>query len=169
MTEQWAVWELPAGEHLRTISQILQAPPSAEERREAKRDKAAEDEDKASELAWSTGADARAFMRAVNGAPAYNPLALAAAEPFRDRDALSRRRAAIDILRKHGLEDVVTGGTSGCVIDPNMGVLEPEPDTAQRDGLDRRYELQRSARQAEWRTREVDRYRQQLDERWARR
>ena len=85
------------------------------------------------------------------------------------RSGTARRRpgarAAIDALRPLGLADVITGGWSGTVLDANMGILEPVPDVAQRAEMDRRYEFERSEREAAECNRAVERYRQQLDER----
>jgi hypothetical protein len=106
-----------------------------------------------------------AFRARVNGTPPRNVLAEAAAEPFRDREAATRRRAAIDILRRHDLEDVITGASSGVIFDANMGVVEPQRDVAQRAALDRRYEAARSEREAAERNRAIEQYRQAWDER----
>jgi hypothetical protein len=102
-------------------------------------------------------------MGRVNGTPPRDVLAEAAAgEPFRDREAAARRRAAIDALRPLGLADVITGGQSGVVFDANMGILEPEPDVAQRAALDRQYVFERAERQAEERREAVNRARGEL-------
>ena len=92
-------------------------------------------------------------------------LAGAAAEPFRDREAAARRRAAIDVLRPLGLADVITGGQSGVIFDANMGMLEPVPDVAERAELDRIYEAERSERLAEEGRAIINRSRVQLEER----
>ncbi|MGB6455598.1 MAG: hypothetical protein WBH47_14065 [Streptosporangiaceae bacterium] len=47
-----------------------------------------------------------------------------AAAEVRDRGDGQRRQAAREILRKHGLEDVLGGGQV-TVLDANLGVLEP--------------------------------------------
>jgi hypothetical protein len=47
-----------------------------------------------------------------------------------------RRHQAKEILRRYGLEDVITGGASGVVFDLNLGCLEPERDVAQRSATD---------------------------------
>jgi len=162
----WGAWELPASEHLRTVAEILQAPPTPEERRQLRREQAAEEARRADVRDAADSADARAFMRAVNGTPAHNPLEMAAAEPFRDPEAATRRRAAIDVLRQHGLQDVILGGQSGAIFDVNLGLLEPERDTTQRAELDRRYEFQRGEREVADRNRVVEQFRARLDERF---
>ncbi len=93
-------------------------------------------------------------------------LAEAAAEPFRDREALDDRKRAIELLKPRGLAHVVTGAWSGVVIDANLGVLEPEPDLAQRAAMDRAYESARSEREVAERNRAVERYRLRMDERF---
>jgi len=167
MSEGWAAWELPASEHLRTVAEVLRAGPTPEERARLK----LEDDEKKAERSRVQDAvfadDTVAFRARINGTPAHTPLASAAAEPFRDREAAARRRAAIEILKAHDLADVITGGASGCVLDPNVGILEPVRDEAQRAELDRAYESGRAEREAEWGRREVNRYRAQLAERWA--
>ena len=147
MSEGWAGWELPASEHLRTVGEILSAPPTPEERRAERREQAEAEAKRASALDAADNAAAAGFMARLNGHEPRDPLAAAAAgEPFRDREADARRRAAIDVLRPLGLADVITGGWSGVVFDANMGILEPVPDVAQRAELDRRYEFERSER-----------------------
>jgi hypothetical protein len=165
---EWTGWleahELPASEHARTISQILQAPESAEERRELRREQAAEQAKRDGVRDIADGADARAFMRAVNGTAPRDVLGEAMHEPFRDREAAVRRRQAIDVLRPLGLSDVITGGTSGCVMDRHLGILEPAGEgVAARAELDRRYFARREERELEERRRAVDGYRELLD------
>ena len=123
---------------------------------EAKRASAADTADNAAALQ---------FMARVNGTPPRNPLA--AAEPAgRDREAAARRRAAIDVLKPHGLQDVITGQPGAVpILDANMGILEPVPDVAERAELDRRYAFERSEREAEERRAIVNRARVQLQER----
>ena len=151
-------------EHLRTVAEILSAPEIPEERR-ARKAELAEAEAKRTSAANPANGTAEAQFRArVNGHTPRNPLAVA--EPLgRDREAATRRRAAIDALRPLGLADVITGGWSGAVLDANMGILEPVQDEAQRAELDRQYAFQRSEREAAERCRTVERYRQDLDER----
>jgi hypothetical protein len=167
MAEGWAGWveahELPAAEHLRSVAEILSAPPSPEERRALRREQAEAEARRASAADTADNAAAAAFMGRVNGTPPRDVLAEAAAgEPFRDREAAARRRAAIDALRPLGLADVITGGQSGVVFDANMGILEPEPDVAQRAALDRQYVFERAERQAEERREAVNRARGEL-------
>ena len=167
MTESWAGWELPGSEHLRTVAEILQAPASPEERRQVRREEAAAEARRAEVRDVSDATDAAAFMAKVNGSAAVsNPLEAASAEPFRDREAASRRRAAIEVLRPLGLQDVITGGASGAVLDVNLGILEPAPDVAQRARMDYEYEAARAEVEASSRRRAVDRYRERLDERY---
>jgi hypothetical protein len=156
MTEvtEWAVWEL-----------VKEAVSSPEERREdrqaAAAKKAKEAVAKNEELAGSEAA----FMARVNGHAARNPLAEASAEPVRDRHEAARKRAAADILRQYGLQDVIQG-VPAAFWDANMGILESPPDEAQRAEMDRRYEFERSERRAEERRRAVDGYRERLDARF---
>jgi hypothetical protein len=165
----WAGWveahELPASEHLRTVGEILSAPPSPEERRALRREQAEAEAKRASAADSADNAAAAAFMARVNGTPPRDVLAGAAAEPFRDREAAARRRAAIDALRPLGLADVITGSQSGVIFDANMGILEPVPDVAERAALDRRYEAERSERLAEQGRAIVNQARVQLEER----
>jgi hypothetical protein len=163
----WAEWDdaellavtgtLPAAEHARTISEILLAGPTAEERHQLRREKAVEDARRAEMRDVADSVDAVAFRARINGtAAAHNPLAEAAAEPFRDREAAGRRRRAIDILREHGLEDVL-GASSGVIFDRYLGVLEaPGPDTRQ---LDIQYESGRAEAEAEARRQRINHYR----------
>ena len=167
MAEGWAAWELPAAGHLRTVAEILSAPPSPEERRALRREQAEAEARRASAADTADNAAAAAFMGRINGTPPRDVLAEAAAgEPFRDREIAARRRAAIDVLRPLGLADVITGGQSGVVLDANMGILEPEPDLAQRAAMDRQYVFERSERQAEERRSVVNRARAQLQARY---
>jgi hypothetical protein len=106
------------------------------------------------------------FIARMNGHPPQDPLAAAAIEPTgRDREASARRRAAVEILKRYDLADVITGSTSGCVFDPHLGILEPEPDLAQRAALDRQYEFERSQREADERNRYVRAAAARLEER----
>ena len=115
MSEGWAAWELPASAHLRSVSEILLAPPSPEERRALRREQAEAEAKRASAADTADNAAAAAFMGRVTATPPRDVLAEAAAgEPFRDREAAARRRAAIDVLRPLGLADVITGGQSRC-------------------------------------------------------
>ena len=168
MSEGWAGWveahELPAAEHLRTAAEILRRPRRQRsgvrcgvKRRKRRRNAAARD---AADIAA-----AAAFLARINGTPPRDVLAEAAAEPSRDREATARRRAAIDVLRALGLQDLITGGQSGVVFDANMGVLEPVRDVAERAALDRRYVAERSERLAEQGRTIVNRSRVQLAER----
>ena len=167
MSEGWAAWELPASEHLRTVGEILAAPESPEERRARRRVEAEAEARRASALDAADNTAAAGFMARLNGHAARDPLAAATAgEPFRDREAAVRRRAAIDALRPLGLADVITGGSSGAVLDANMGILEPMQDEAQRAELDRRYAFARSEREAEEGRAIVNRSRAQLAERY---
>jgi hypothetical protein len=164
MSEGWAAWELPASEHLRSVAEILSAPESPEERRAERREKAAERAGHDSPAV--DGAAAAAFRARVNRTPA-RPSPLAAAEPFgRDREESARRRAAIDALRPLGLADVITGGHSGCVLDPHLGLLESAPEVAARAEMDRQYEFGRAERERAERNRAVERFRERLDERF---
>lgn len=164
--EGWAAWELPASEHLRTVAEILSAPPAPEERRALRREQAEAEAKRASAADTADNAAAAGFMARLNGHAPRDPLAVAAAgEPFRDREAAARRRAAIDALRPLGLADVITGGGGGAVLDANMGILEPVPDVAERAELNRVYEAQRSERLAEEGRAIVNRARVQLQQR----
>jgi hypothetical protein len=159
MTESWAGWELPGSEHLRTVAEILQAPASPEERRQERREARRAEARRAEARDASDATDAAVFMAKINGASVSvrNPLEAASAEPFRDREAASRRRAAIEALRPLGLEDVILGGNSGAVLDPNLGILEPQRrDTRE---LDLQYENQRAEVKAEARRARVDHHR----------
>jgi hypothetical protein len=170
MSEGWAAWvedhELPAARQLRSVAEILSAPPSPEERRALRREQAEAEAKRASARDTADNAAAAAFMARINGTPPRDVLAEAAVEPFRDREAAARRRAAIDVLRPLGLADVITGGQSGVILDANIGVIEPVPDVAQRAELDRQYEAERSERLAEEGRAIVNRARMQLEERY---
>ena len=157
-------WELPAGGQARTVAEILQAPASPEERRQLRREAATEEARRAEVRDAADSADAMVFVARVNGMVAHNPLA--AADAPRDREAASRRRQAIEVLKPLGLADVVTGGNSGAVLDVNLGILEPAPDLAQRARMDYEYEAARAEVEASSRRRAVDRYRERLDERY---
>jgi hypothetical protein len=163
-----AGWELPAGEHLRGVAEILAAGPGPEERHRLRQAEAAAEakrtEAKDAVRDAADSADAMVFVARVNGMVAHNPLA--AADAPRDREAASRRRQAIEVLKPLGLADVVTGGNSGAVLDVNLGILEPAPDLAQRARMDYEYEAARAEVEASSRRRAVDRYRERLDERY---
>jgi hypothetical protein len=165
----WAGWveahELPVSAHLRSLGEILSAPPTAEERRAQRREQAEQEQRRAAVLDAADASATQGFIARMNGHAPRDPLAEAAAEPFGGRDASRRRRAAIDVLRPLGLADVITGGQSGVILDANMGVLEPVPDVAQRAGLDRQYEAERSERLAEEGRAIVNRSRVQLQAR----
>jgi hypothetical protein len=158
--------ELPASEHLRTVAEILSAPPSPEERRAERREQAEAEARRASAADTADNAAAAAFMARVNGTPPRNPLA-AAEPPGRDREAAARRRAAIDVLKPHGLQDVITGQPGAVpILDFNMGIIESAPDLAQRAAMDRQYECERSQREADVRNRYVRAAAAQLAERY---
>jgi hypothetical protein len=170
MTEAgWAGWleahELPASENLRTVAEVLSAPPTAAERAQLRAEAAEAEAKRAVVQDVADSAAAAQFIAQVNGTPARDPLAAGAAEPFRDREALGDRKRAIELLKPHGLAHVVTGYRSGVVIDPNMGVLEVPQDERARAELDRRYESQRAEREIAARNRTVDRYRERMGER----
>jgi hypothetical protein len=154
--------ELPAAEHLRTTAEILFGPPTPGEREARRREKDAAAAERGAVQDAVDAADATTFRAKMNGAPAHNPLAEAAAEPFRDREAAARRRAAIEALRPLGLADVITGGTSGAVLDVHLGILEREPDLAARAAMDRQWESGRAEREYADRRRAVDQYRENL-------
>ena len=128
--EGWAAWELPASEHLRTVAEILSAPPAPEERRALRREQAEAEAKRASAADTADNAAAAGFMARLNGHAPRDPLAVAAAgEPFRDREAArpapgrDRRAAAAGPGgRDHGRRG------SGVILDANMGILEPVPD-----------------------------------------
>jgi hypothetical protein len=166
MTEGFAGWlpdELPASKHLRRTLAEVALPPSAAERAAAR-----EEAERTSARDTGSGADEAGFIARMNAHPPRDPLADAAAEPFRDREAAVRRRAAIAALRPLGLADVITGGQSGCVLDANMGILEPVEDQSARAAnaaADRRYEFERSQREADERNRIVARSKMELEER----
>jgi hypothetical protein len=169
MTEGWAGWvedhELPASRQLRSVAEIVSAPPTPAERRAERREQAEAEARRASAQDAADSAAAAQFMARTNGTPPRDQLAGAAAEPFRDREAAARRRAAIDVLRPLGLADVITGGQSGVIFDANMGVLEPPQDEPARAAMDRQYEFERSQREADARNRLVARAKVQLGER----
>jgi len=177
MTEQgWAAWEgallavhgLPVAEAPRTVAEILAAPPSAEERRQLRAEETAAEERRAEVRDRHDSEAAQAFMRAVNGTLARTTgdvLADGSRDPVGRADA-GRRRAAIEALRPLGLDDVITGGDSGCVLDPNVGIIEAPRDMAQRAAMDREYEFRRAEVEVAERNRAVDRYRERLEERW---
>ena len=158
--------EMPASQHLRSVAAILAEQPTTREERDAERAERAEDDERRARIQDTADTVAAVnFMRSVRGeAPktAADVLAEAGRDPVGRQDG-HRRRAAIEILKVHGLADVITGGDSGCVIDVNMGVLEPVGDERARAEMDRRYAFERSEREAEQRTREVNRYRAALD------
>jgi hypothetical protein len=169
MGEGWAGWvedhELPAAAAARTIGEILQAPPTPEERRALRREQAEQEQRRAAALDAAEASATQGFIARMNGHAPRDVLAEAAVEPFRDREAAARRRAAIEALRPLGLADVITGGQSGVILDANMGVLEPVPDMAQRAEMDRTYESGRSERRAAEGRAIVNRARVQLEER----
>jgi hypothetical protein len=107
-------------------------------------------------------AAAVAFRARVNGTSPRNVLASGGEGP--DREQHDRRRAAARILREHGLADVL-GVPSGTVLDVNMGTLEAPVDERARAEMDRQYEFERSAREAEARTRAITAMAARLDER----
>jgi hypothetical protein len=155
----WIPGELPVSAHLRTLTEILNQPPTAAERRQLQREQDEQDELAGSVHDAEDGAHSQRFVARVNGHPGHSAadvLASAEAEPVRDTEALARRRAALDVLKPLGLGDVITGGQSGCVLDANLGILEPVEDrSAQsaRAAMDRQYAFERSAREAGERTR----------------
>lgn len=161
--------ELPVGAHLRSLTEILNQPPSPEERRALRREAAEAEARRAQAQDTADDVAARGFMDRLNGRPsrdAADVLAEAAHDPFRDTEALTRRRAAIDALKPLGLDDVITGGQSGCVLDTNLGILEPvedRPARSARAAMDRQYEFERSQREAEERNRFIARVKAQLD------
>jgi hypothetical protein len=167
----WVGDELPVSAHLRTVAEILNQPPLPEERRALRREAAEAEAGRAQAQDFADSVAARGFMDRLNGRPgrgAADVLAEAGRDPFRDTEALARRRAAIDALKPLGLDDVITGGQSGCVLDANLGILEPVEDRSARSAraaMDRTYELERSQREADARTRFVARAKVQLDER----
>ena len=166
MSEGWAAWELPASQHLRSVAEILSAPETPAERRARRREEAEEEAKRASAADTADNAAAAAFMARVNGTPPRNPLA-AAEPPGRDREAAARRRAAIDVLKPHGLQDVITGQPGAVpILDFNMGIIEPVPDVAERAAMDRQYEFERSEREADVRNRYVRAAAAQLAERY---
>jgi hypothetical protein len=175
MTETgWAGWleprEMPAGAAARSISEILAAGPTAAERAQIRRE-AAEEEAKRAEVRDVADAMATAAFRAqVNGRTVpgvADVLAGAAGRDALDREEHDRRRAAVRVLREHGLEDVL-GVATGFVQDANLGLLSPADDArsrAARADMDRQYAFARSEREAEERRAVVNRSRVQLEER----
>jgi len=94
-------------------------------------------------------------------------LAAAAGRDELDHESRDRRRAAVRILREHGLEDVL-GVPSGSVWDVHLGELPPVEDPrarAVRAAMDYAYEQQRSERERADRVRAVDQFRANLGER----
>ncbi len=154
--------ELPVSQHLRSVAEILNAPPTAAERRQLKREQDEQARRRADVADAASAASARGFIAAMNGTPPRDVLAEAAREPFRDREQAARRRAAIDVLRPLGLADVISGYQSGTVWDYNMGELQAPQDESARAAMDRQYVFERSQREAEERTRAVDQARVQL-------
>jgi hypothetical protein len=169
MSEGWAGWveahELPASAHLRSVTEILSAPESPEERRARRREEAEAEARRADARDAADASATQGFIARMNGHAMQDPLAAAASEPFRDHEAAARRRAAVEILKRHDLADVITGGASGCVIDPHLGIVEPAPDLAQRAAMDHQYAFERSQREADERNRIIARSKVQLGER----
>lgn len=156
----WEVQELPAGKFARELAGVVLPPSRAE------RDMRREEAKDASARAAGNGMEEAGFIARMNGHALRDPLAEAAAGSFgRDRGALDDRKRAIEALRPLGLAHVVTGGQSGCILDANMGILEPAPDSAQRAEMDRQYQFERSQREADERTRYIGAVAAQLNER----
>jgi hypothetical protein len=174
MTEQTAGWiaepnELPAGQALRSVATILADHPTSRAERDQERwERAREDARQARVQDVADTMEAAAFRASLRGETprtAGDVLTEAGREPLGRQDA-GRRRAAIEILRQHGLADVIDGGGSGVVIDANMGVLEPFVDERARAAMDQQYEFERAERKAEEGTRAVAAARARLDEQW---
>jgi hypothetical protein len=150
---------------LRTVGEILSAPPTPEERRALRREAVEAEARPASAQDAADTAATQGFIARMNGHAPRDVLADAAGGDGLDREQHSRRRAAVEILKRYDLADVITGGASGCVIDPHLGILEPVPDVAQRGAMDRQYEFERSQREADERNRFIARAKVQLDAR----
>lgn len=162
----WWPEELPAAQHARSITEILNAPSSRADRDQLRLEREAEADRRARAADAAAAADNMRFAAMAAGRPAVDPLAAARSDiPFRDQQTAIRRRSAIEVLRSHGLEDVITGGDSGCIFDPNLGLLEPQRDTAERDRMNFEYESGRSERESSANTAYVNRSRARLDER----
>ena len=73
MSEGWVGGELPASEHLRTVAEILSAPPSPEERRALRREQAEAEAKRASAADTADNAAAAGFMARINGHAAAGP------------------------------------------------------------------------------------------------
>jgi hypothetical protein len=171
MTEGFAGWipdELPASKHLRSVQEILTAPPTAAERRQLQREQAEAGDQAARAQDLADGAAAQGWVARMRGEPPRSAAeVLAGSRDELDREQHDRRRAAARILREHGLADVL-GVPSGVVLDANMGILEPVEDQSARAAnaaADRRYEFERGQREADERNRIVARSKVQLEER----
>jgi hypothetical protein len=160
------VQELPASQHVRMLAEVLADGPTTRGMRDAERAERAEAQARADHAKDSADmAAAEAFMRSVNGSQPRNVLAEAMrGDAGIDREQMQRRRAAIEILKRHDLADQIAGHQSGVVFS-EFGVYEPPKDERATAAMDRTYELERSEREAEARNRAVAQYRVQLDER----
>jgi hypothetical protein len=158
--------ELPVSAHLRSVAEILAAPLTAAERRQARRELDEQDERRAQVRDVADAAESVAFRARVNGYQLHGTAdVLAGVRDGLDREQHERRRAAARVLREHGLADVL-GVPSGTVFDANLGALEPPQDERARAAMDREYEHGRALREAEARTRAVAAMRLRLEDRW---
>jgi hypothetical protein len=126
----WVPDELPVSAHLRTVAEILNQPPSPEERRALRREAAEAEARRAQAQDFADSVAARGFMDRLNGRPgrgAADVLAAAGRDGF-ERENAGRRRAAIEAMKPLGLADVITGGQSGVIFDRNVGVIEAPRD-----------------------------------------
>ena len=71
----WAGWVAARSEHLRTVAEILSAPPSPEERRALRREEAEAEAKRASAADTADNAAAAEFMARLNGHAAAGSLA----------------------------------------------------------------------------------------------
>lgn len=160
--------EMPASRELRSLADILAAPPSTREQRDIERAERVEAEERSGRAQLHADAvETEMFLHRLRGTTPKSVLDQALHEPFRDNQAAIRRRAAIDALRPLGLSDVITGGfDSGVILDANVGVVEPVRDERAVAQMNQDYEFERSQRAAEERTRAVAQFKTKLDERW---
>jgi hypothetical protein len=85
MNEGWAGWvgthELPASKHLRTVAEILAAPPTPAKRRAERREQAEAEARRASARDAADSAAAAQFVARANGTPPRDVLAEAGRDP----------------------------------------------------------------------------------------
>jgi hypothetical protein len=140
METGWTGAELPASREARELAEILTADPTFAERQAERFEQARRDEQKERAAEDREAAETRAWLARLRGEqlPSVGEvLARGRQDAGLPGDhERQRRHQAREILRRYGLEDMITGSASGVVFDVNMGVLEPAHDVAQRSAAD---------------------------------